>query len=233
MKKLLRQIYASLSCLTSPKIVRDVRRDLLTYIDEPALNELFRAVRRCDKLNLAGILVEAGCAAGGSAIVMTAAKQQSRKLQVYDVFGQIPPPSSKDGEDVQKRYETIKQGGAKGIGSRNYYGYEDDLYSKVEANFARHGYPIESNNVALVKGLFQDTLVLSEPVALAHLDGDWYESVMTCLQRITPRLVSGGALVIDDYFAWSGCRRAVDEYFSDKRAEFDFVRKSRLHIIRK
>jgi Macrocin-O-methyltransferase (TylF) len=84
-----------------------------------------------------------------------------------------------------------------------------------------------------VKGLFQNTLNVSGPVAMAHLDGDWYESVMVCLERITPHLVSGGILVIDDYFDWSGCRKAVDEYFLDKRPDFKFITKSRLHIIRK
>jgi asparagine synthase (glutamine-hydrolysing) len=218
---------------TAPEIVRAVQKDALTYLETVALNELFHAVRRCDELGLDGILVEAGCAAGGSAIVMAAAKKPGRKFQVYDVFGQIPAPSNKDGDDVQKRYEIIRRGEAKGIGDRAYYGYEEDLYAKVGENFARHGYPLAANNVALVKGLFQDTMVITEPVALAHLDGDWYDSVMTCLQRLAPRLVPGGRLVIDDYYAWSGCKKAVDEYFSGKSAEFDFVRKSRLHIVRK
>jgi asparagine synthase (glutamine-hydrolysing) len=73
---------------------------------------------------------------------------------------------------------------------------------------------------------------IERPVAFVHIDGDWYESVMTCLTRLAPRLVPGGVLVIDDYDAWSGCRSAVDEYFADRRAEFAFVGKSRLHIVR-
>jgi asparagine synthase (glutamine-hydrolysing) len=74
---------------------------------------------------------------------------------------------------------------------------------------------------------------VSQPVALAHLDGDWYESIMTCLQRIEPHLVPRGVLVIDDYDTWSGCRKAIDEYFLDKKHQYDFVRRSRLHIIKK
>jgi hypothetical protein len=30
-------------------------------------------------------------------------------------------------------------------------------------------------------------LHLDEPVALAHIDADWYESVRTCLQRLARR----------------------------------------------
>ena len=73
---------------------------------------------------------------------------------------------------------------------------------------------------------------LCQDVALAHVDGDWYESVMTCLERIAPYLVPEGRIVIDDYDSWSGCRKAVDEYFSDKRDRYEFVRKSRLHTVR-
>jgi asparagine synthase (glutamine-hydrolysing) len=76
-------------------------------------------------------------------------------------------------------------------------------------------------------------MTVTEPVALAHVDGDWYDSVMTCLQRIEPRLTQGGVLIIDDYDAWSGCRRAVDEYFKDKQGRYEFIRRSRLHIVRK
>jgi hypothetical protein len=144
----------------------------------------------------------------------------------------IPEPSEKDGADVLDRYKVIKQGGAKGIGDREYYGYESDLMAKVQDNFSKHGYPVGKNNVMLVKGLFADTITGSEPVALAHLDGDWYSSVMVCLERIAPRLVVGGTLVIDDYEAWSGCRKAVDEYFADKKKDFAFVKKARLNIVR-
>ncbi len=84
----------------------------------------------------------------------------------------------------------------------------------------------------LVKGQYQDTLVVDETVAFAHIDCDWYESVMISLQRIEPHLAKGGVLVIDDYKTWSGCRRAVDEYFADKRERYEFIMKARLHISR-
>ena len=97
--------------------------------------------------------------------------------------------------------------------------------------FAHHGVPIEANAIELIRGRFEDTITLDEPVALAHLDGDWYASTMTCLTRIAPLLSRGGRLVIDDYDAWSGCRAAVDEYFAD-RPGYRFERRGRLHIVR-
>jgi asparagine synthase (glutamine-hydrolysing) len=44
-------------------------------------------------------------------------------------------------------------------------------------------------------------------------------------------VVSGGRIVLDDYFQWSGCRAAVDEYFSG-RDEFRLERRSKLHVVR-
>jgi hypothetical protein len=162
---------------------------------------------------------------------MAAAKAPARPMKVYDVFGMIPAPSERDGADVHRRYETIAGGEAKGVGGDTYYGYRDDLYEEVKDSFGRLGVPVDEHNVELVRGLFEDTIDLDEPVAFAHLDGDWYESTMTCLQRIAPLLTPGGRIVLDDYDHWSGCRTAVDEYFAD-RSGYRFEHKSKLHVIR-
>jgi len=216
----------------APEIVRAVRADSLTFLEPEALSDLFEMIENYERNDMPGILIEAGCAAGGSSIVMAKAKSKQRPLHVYDVFGMIPPPSENDDKDVHDRYLVIRAGRAKGIGNRTYYGYEENLVAKVEKNFERHGVPLRQNNIQLIQGMFQDTLQVAEPVLLAHIDGDWCESVRVCLERISPALVSGGALVIDDYDAWSGCRKAVDDFFADKHDRFDFVKKSRLHIIR-
>ena len=104
---------------------------------------------------------------------------------------------------------------------------------QIKQTFYDYGLPPDKNNVHLIKGLFENTLFVNEPVAFAHIDCDWYESVMNCLQRIEPHLVKGGVLIIDDYYTWSGCRKAVDAYFADKKDRVEFHNKSRLHIIRK
>jgi O-methyltransferase len=101
----------------------------------------------------------------------------------------------------------------------------------VTDSFARLGVPTAEHRVELIRGLFHDTIDLDEPVALAHLDGDWYESTMTCLTRIAPLLTPGGRIVLDDYHHWSGCRAAVDEYFAG-RSDFRFEPRARLHVVR-
>jgi asparagine synthase (glutamine-hydrolysing) len=194
-----------------PPVLSAVLADSLTYLGEDALNDLYEQVTRLENEGSDGILIEAGCALGGSAIVIATAKSSSRPFYVYDMFGMIPPPSDRDGEDVHKRYEIIKSGKSSGIGGQKYYGYEENLFDKVGYNFSRYNVPIDKNNVYLVKGLFQDTLYVQDKVALAHIDVDWYESVKTCLERIEPHLIAGSVLVIDDYDHWSGCKNAVDD----------------------
>jgi hypothetical protein len=218
-----------------PPVVEDAitraREEHLTYLKADNLRALAAVVVDLEADNRPGLLIEAGAARGGSAIVIAAAKAAERPMKVYDVFGMIPPPTERDGADVHKRYETIAGGGAKGPGGETYYGYRDDLYDEVTESFSRLGVPLAEHNVELVRGLFEDTIVLDEPVAFAHLDGDWYESTMTCLTRIAPLLVPGGRIVLDDYYKWSGCRTAVDEYFKD-RDGFRLERRAKLHVVR-
>jgi asparagine synthase (glutamine-hydrolysing) len=207
------------------------RREHLTYLKEGPLRELAAVVIDADRNARPGLVVEAGTALGGSAIVMAAAKARERPMKVYDVFGMIPPPGDHDGPDVHQRYETIIRGEARGIGDNTYYGYHRDLYREVDASFTRLGVPRAENNVELIRGLFEKTINLDQPVALAHLDGDWYESTMTCLVRIAPLLPRGGRIVLDDYYTWSGCRDAVDEYFAN-RSGFHREHRTRLHVVR-
>jgi O-methyltransferase len=217
-----------------PEVARTIDQvtdERLTYLSRENLELLAAVVAEAERAGRPGLVVEAGTALGGAAIVMAAAKAPSRPMRVYDVFGQIPPPSGRDGEDVHRRYRTITAGEAQGVAGTTYYGYRQDLFTEVRESFARCGLPVEDNAVELVKGLFADTIVLDEPVAFAHVDGDWYESTMTCLERLCPLLSPGGRLVLDDYYAWSGCAAAVDEYFAG-RPGYRLERRARLHVVK-
>jgi hypothetical protein len=178
-------------------------------------------------------MVEVGCALGGSAIVIAAAKAAARAFEVYDVFGMPPAPDGNDGPDVHARFAVVTRGESGGIAGQRYYGYRGDLLPEVRANFARHGIDPDAAAVRFVRGLVQDTLHGDGPVAFAHIDCDRYASVRTCLERLAPRLARGGVLVIDDYLVWSGCRRAVDEYFAPRRHEFRLYWRARLHVERR
>lgn len=203
----------------------------LTYLATKDLFNLYQTAKNVEQAGVQGLFIETGCALGGSAIAIGKAKKPQRRFRIYDAFGMIPPPTDKDDADVHARYQEIKSGKSAGIGGGTYYGYTENLQEIVAANLDQHGVSPTTNNIALIKGYFEDTLVINEPVAFAHVDCDWYESVKVCLRQIVPNLSAGGKIVFDDYYEWSGCRRAVDEYFRGKQARYLFRTVGRkLHV---
>src|SRR5262249_42322226 len=59
---------------------------------------------------------------------------------------------------------------------------------------------------------------VSPNIAVLRLDGDWYDSTMICLRKFWNHVLPGGIIIIDDYFAWDGCTRAVHDFLSSIRA---------------
>lgn len=201
-----------LKSLLLPSLARRVRSEKLTYLSVEKLSSLAAEIKDVKNRAIEGRFMEFGIALGGSAIFL-AAEAGARGFDGFDVFGMIPPPGEKDEADSRTRYETISSGAAKGLGGAKYYGYEEDLFAKVCASFARYGQPVDGARVRLFKGLFEDTLRLapSDRIALAHIDCDWYDPVKYCVETLAPSLPPGGVLVIDDYNDYVGCRKAIDE----------------------
>lgn len=89
----------------------------------------------------------------------------------------------------------------------------------------------ERLNVRLVSGPYEETLASDGALALAYLDGGEYDPTRFLLEQLTPRLVAGGRLIIDDYHNRDECKRAVDDYFRGKSG-FRLERRSRMNVIR-
>jgi Macrocin-O-methyltransferase (TylF) len=202
------------------ELIQVILSKKLTYLSHEKLASLAESCHLIETADLPGIFIEAGCALGGSAILISSLKRDARPFRVYDVFGMIPPPTAADTPDVHDRYATIKTGMSEGIGGDKYYGYEENLYEIVQANMADFKIDLARQRVLLVKGLVQQTMKIEQPVAFAHVDVDWYEPVKTCLERVIPQLVIGGIVVLDDYHAWGGCRKAADEFFAHQSHKF-------------
>jgi O-methyltransferase len=84
----------------------------------------------------------------------------------------------------------------------------------------------------LVRGWFKDTLatfVPPAPIAVLRLDGDWYESTWQCLEALYPHVAPGGLIIIDDYYAWDGCARAVHAYLAQHQLA-ERIRQSRAGV---
>lgn len=204
-----------------------IRAANLSYCGPPKLENLARAALQVRAEGVPGQWLEAGVALGGSAILLARLKPAHTRLDLYDVFGMIPPPGEGDGPDAHARYETIRSGASPGIGGDTYYGYVPDLLARVRDNLRRFGVDPDGGTVRCVPGLFEATLHPVAPVALAHVDCDWYDSVRTCIDRIGPLLAPGGIVVFDDWSSYSGCRRAVEQWrAADDRLEVVFEQRA-------
>lgn len=202
------------------QLIHRIRSRKLTYLSTEKLAIIANTCCAIEKALLPGTFIEAGCALGGSAILIAFVKSHHRPCLVYDVFGMIPPPSHLDTNEVHSRYRTIVNGKSKGIRGDKYYGYQENLYEIVQKNLESFGIKCKEQSVSLVKGLIQETMKIDGLVAFAHIDVDWYEPVMICLKRIFPNLVIGGSIIVDDYYDWGGCRKATDEYLREVAGQF-------------
>lgn len=84
--------------------------------------------------------------------------------------------------------------------------------NRVKSHFARYG--LLDDQVVFLKGFFADTLPSApiEQLAVVRLDGDTYESTWDAITALYPKMSPGGFLIVDDYHAFSDCRRAIDRY---------------------
>lgn len=207
--------------------IASIRGDSLSYCGKPKLENIAEAILTLRQEGIEGDYLEAGVALGGSAILIGHLKPQAAALALHDVFAMIPPPGERDGEDAHKRYDEIKSGSSAGLGGNTYYGYVEGLQAVVEQNLVKAGLDLERDHIACVPGLFEDALHPTKPLAFAHIDCDWFDSVQVCIERIVPQLVPGGIMIFDDYSSYSGCRRAVDAWLeADTRFERLFHRRS-------
>lgn len=73
----------------------------------------------------------------------------------------------------------------------------------------------------LIKGNVIETLDLQrnlpDKICFLRLDTDLYKTTKKQLEVLYPKLVAGGVLHIDDYGFFSGAKKAVDEFFCNKK----------------
>ena len=73
----------------------------------------------------------------------------------------------------------------------------------------------------IVKGWFSDTLpraAFPGGIALLRMDADWYDSTIQVLDALFSQINEGGVVLVDDYYLWDGCSRAIHDYLSRTQA---------------
>jgi len=218
------EIRSAIQSSRAPAVARSVVDRRLTYLTWPRLHSLQRA---CAEIaEVPGDVVECGVGLGGSGVVL--ATLTRRPYHGYDVFGMVPPPGVSDAFDAQMRYHQLAGGKGRGPGGEPYWGYRRDLLGTVTQTFASFGL----EKISLHQGHFADTLHLTAPVALAHVDCEWHDSVALALERLEPWLGAGSTVVVDDYFAFKGVRAATDAFLG-AHPEFQVVRSPEHLVLRR
>lgn len=148
---------------------------------------------------LRGDVVEFGCHAGRTAAVL--AMVSHKPVWLYDSFQGLPARGAQDAS----AHEPFKEGAL--------VADEDS----VQRHFATYKLPPPR----ICRGWFSAIPVAMLPgqICFAHLDGDFYSSIMYSLALVYPRLVSGAACVIDDcgWVGLPGVLSAVNEFMFDKK----------------
>jgi hypothetical protein len=175
------------------------------------------AVSHVVRHGISGDFVECGVWKGGSAMAaalrLTQLNAVDRPLFLFDTFEGMTPPGEIDrsGSSGFSAAALLKSAPDKShIAARA-------TIEEVRQNMASTGYPPEL--VHLVRGPVEQTLPDRAPerIAVLRLDTDWYDSTRHELLHLYPRLAAGGILIIDDYGDWQGARKAVDEYFDERK----------------
>ena len=77
----------------------------------------------------------------------------------------------------------------------------------------------QNNNVIFHQGYFPDSIPADfkeQKFSFVHLDADLYEPILEGLKYFYPRMSKNGIILVHDYNAWIGARKAVDDFFADK-----------------
>lgn len=79
---------------------------------------------------------------------------------------------------------------------------------------------LQNSNVKVFQGYYPETVdkKLEQTIfSFVHLDADLFEPTKNGLEFFYSRVSSGGIILIHDYNAWPGCRKAVDKFFCSKK----------------
>lgn len=154
---------------------------------------------------VAGDLIETGVWRGGASIymrgILKAYGEDERLVWLADSFEGLPRPNPAkypaDAGDAHWRVPELPVG-----------------QDEVRANFERFG--LLDEQVRFLPGWFSETLPDApiDELAVIRLDGDMYESTIVALESLYPKLSVGGFVIVDDYGAVPGCRKAVLDYRS-------------------
>jgi O-methyltransferase len=158
--------------------------------------------------HVSGCVVECGVWRGGMSAGLCCVLGNERQYYLLDSFEGLPPAQPIDGVDaIRWQQDTTSEH------------YHDNCTAPLE--FAQRAMELAgARKYTICPGFFDKTLsgFKPPPIALLRLDADWYESTMLCLDSLFDCVTENGYIVLDDYYTWDGCSRALHEFLSKRKA---------------
>jgi O-methyltransferase len=193
-----------------------------TYLTMAGLVNIRTLARLADKEAIEGAFVECGVWRGGCAGIMGRfAEASGRRLWLFDSFEGMPEATTRDiGKEANELACGRKDGRLIPVGT-NVASLED------VKELLHHRFGLRPTTVVFRKGWFQHTVEASRaevgPVAILHIDADWYESTRVCLEGLYNNVAKGGFIVIDDYGFFPGCKAAVDDFLARRNLDVQLI----------
>jgi len=131
----------------------------------------------------------------------------SRKIIGFDIFGDFPEANF-EGDKAKRDAFIAETNGGKSISLEEI----QDLLNVQGL----------SKNVDIVKGdilITLDKYLDDNPhlkISLLHIDVDLYEPTKHILEKLYEKVTPGGIVIFDDYGAFAGANKAVDDFFGNK-----------------
>ncbi len=174
------------------------KNDQVSALETEKIIELAR-----EKLKCQGDFVELGCYKGDTSLLLAEVlKGTDKKLWIYDSFEGLPEKSEIDESALGINFKV------------------GELYvtkREVKERFLRANLPVP----VIKKAWFNELTDSDLPgkIALAFLDGDFYESIKVSLKLVAPKMADDGVIIVHDYQnpVLPGVVKAVDEWAREQR----------------
>lgn len=173
-------------------------------ISRPALEVVLKELERTLDNQTTGAIVELGCYIGTTSLFVRRVlneRHDDRPFHVYDSFEGLPPKSTQDSS-------------AAGVD------FKAGELSVSKKQFLEQFRRAHLETPIIHKGWFNELTDkdLPDTIAFAFLDGDFYDSILTSLRLVWPRLEDGGTITVDDYRRETlpGVERAILDFFQGK-----------------
>jgi O-methyltransferase len=157
-----------------------------------------------------GAIVECGTWKGGMAAALVEIGGPKRRYYFFDSFAGLPAPTAQDGDAA-----IVYQGDtANPEFHDNCTASLDDIKSALSLT----GCP--PSQISIIPGFFEQSFQYFEPpkIAVLRLDADWHSSTLICLKKFWRHVLPNGLILLDDYYTWEGCTRAVHEFLASEGA---------------